>query len=130
MMRETLFPLTQVQRSRYRKPGQSSANDLTRLILRWARSRGYFASRINNVGIYDSKTGRYRKSHTKQGFPDIVIIGPFGRFYGIEVKVGRDVLSDAQIRCAKEIRAAGGEYVVARSVNDVNKAMTVDCKQQ
>lgn len=82
------------------------------------------------MGIYDVKTGRYRKSHTKQGFPDIVIIGPFGRFYGIEVKVGRDVLSDAQIRCAKEIRAAGGEYIIARSVEDVCRAITEDCKQQ
>lgn len=129
-MQTTLFPLKEVQRSRYKKPGQPSANDLTRLILRWARSRGYFASRINNVGIYDAKTGRYRKSHTKQGFPDIVIIGPFGRFFGVEVKVGRDILSAAQMQCEAEIRAAGGEYIIARSVEDVCRAITEDCKQQ
>jgi hypothetical protein len=93
MSEETLFPLKEVQRSRHKKPGQPSANDLTnltRLIFRWARSRGYFASRINNMGVYDQRTGRYRKSHTRPGFPDIVIIGPFGRFYGVEVKAGKE----------------------------------------
>ncbi|MBP6867848.1 MAG: VRR-NUC domain-containing protein [Bacteroidales bacterium] len=118
-MRETLFTQKEVLRSRYKKPGQPSANELTRLILRWARSRGFFASRINNMGIYDQRTGRYRKSHTRQGFPDIVLIGPFGRFYGVEVKVGRDTLSEAQIHCAEEIKAAGGEYILCRELADV-----------
>ena len=127
-MKTTLFPQKQVQKSGY-KSRASSANDLTRLILRWARSMGYFASRINNVRIYDAKIGRYRKSQTKQGFPDIVIIGPFGRFYGVEVKVGRDTLSEAQKRCAEEIKAAGGEYITARSVEDVYLAITSHCKQ-
>ena len=59
---------------------------------------------------------------TRPGFPDIVIIGPFGRFYGVEVKSGRDVQSDAQMQCEAEIRASGGVYIICRQLADVKEA--------
>lgn len=127
MRESTLFPLKTISRKPYH--AGPSANELTRQILLWARSAGYFASRVNNMGVYDQKTGRYRKSHTKPGFPDIVIIGPFGRFYGIEVKAGRDTQSEAQKQCEAEIRAAGGCYVLCRELADVVRAIN-HCKKQ
>ena len=56
-------------------------------------------------------------------FPNIVIIGPFGRFYGVEVKSGRDTQSDAQMQCEAEIRASGGVYVICRQLADVKDAI-------
>jgi len=57
-------------------------------------------------------------------FPNIVIIGPFGRFYGFEVKSGRDVQSDAQMQCEAEKRASGGVYIICRHLADVKEAFS------
>jgi len=76
------------------------------------------------MGVYDQKRGCYRKSHTRPGFPDIVIIGPFGRFYGVEVKSGRDTQSEAQMQCEAEIRASGGVYIICRQLADVKEAFS------
>jgi len=55
-------------------------------------------------------------------FPNIVIIGPFGRFYGFEVKSGRDTQSDAQMQCEAEKRASGGVYITCRQLAAVREA--------
>lgn len=46
------------------------------------------------------------------------ILAPGGKRLEIEVKTGSDKPSDQQLRFAAMIRAAGGIYVVARSVDD------------
>ena len=123
MREQTLFTIKSTHRKK-RQGSDLSANELTRQVLAWARFRGYFATRINNMGVYDQKRGCYRKSHTRPGFPDIVIIGPFGRFYGVEVKSGRDTQSDAQMQCEAEIRASGGVYIICRQLADVKEAFS------
>jgi len=84
-MIDILFAKKEAQRSQAKKLGISVANILTRLILCLARSRRNFEASINNVRIYDAKTGRYRKRDIKPSLPDIIIITK-GRFYGVEVK--------------------------------------------
>jgi len=50
----------------------NSANSLTRCIEAYIRVTGGYADRINNTGIYDSKTGKWRKSGTRKGIADIM----------------------------------------------------------
>jgi hypothetical protein len=73
--------------------------------------------RINNVGVYDSKRGVYRKGGTRKGIPDIVGVID-GRFFGIEIKFGRDRQSADQRIIELEITAAGGVYFIATSYSD------------
>lgn len=63
--------------------------------------------------------------HSKPGDPDIVAcVG--GRFVGIEAKTWRGVQSAVQRTRQHQIEAAGGIYVLARSVDDVRQALTCE----
>ncbi len=71
----------------------------------------------NNVGAARTAGGRVVRFGTP-GSPDIMaIVG--GRFVGIEVKSRRGKLSTRQRRWRAACEAAGGVYIVARCVDDV-----------
>lgn len=96
----------------------TTANDLTKTII-WDmyHVRGGVAYRINNGAVYDQKRKIYRKGVQRKGIPDIIgIIG--GRFYGIEVKIGKDRQSADQKEIQREILEAGGVYFIAKSYDD------------
>ena len=96
----------------------TTANELTKTII-WDmyHVREGVASRINNGAVYDRKKGVYRKGVQRKGVPDIIgIIN--GRFFGIEVKIGKDRQSADQKEVEKEIQAAGGVYFIAKSYDD------------
>lgn len=99
----------------------SDANGLTKAIVAFIRLTGDYADRINNTGIYDVKAGKFRKSNTRKGIADIMAskrITHEGRTFAvtvaIEVKVGKDRLSEHQERMRDEIQKKGGVYIVAR----------------
>lgn len=100
----------------------NSANSLTRCIEAYIRVTGGYADRINNTGIYDSKTGKWRKSGTRKGIADIMATKKvqyddriFAVPVAIEVKWGKDRLSEDQLKIKAEYEAAGGVYLVART---------------
>lgn len=70
-------------------------------------------------GAMKTDTGRYFKTG-KAGCPDI-IVGYAGKFYGLEVKNETGRQSEAQKRAEDEIRRAGCEYHVVRSISDVKR---------
>ncbi len=80
----------------------------------------YFYWRQNTAPTYDKAGGFYRAmpKHSKKGIPDIIVIVA-GRFIGIEVKTDKGKLSPDQVEFGRECVRNGGEYVVARSVEDV-----------
>ncbi len=84
---------------------------------------GCIAYRVNNVGIWDAAKGVYRAGNTAKGLPDIIAIIR-GRFVGIEVKAGKDKLSEHQQHRKFEIERAGGIYFEARSTDDFLKFLT------
>lgn len=96
----------------------TTANDLTKtIIFDMHHIREGVAYRINNGAIYDVKRQTYRKGVQRKGIPDIIgIIN--GRFYGIEVKIGRDRQSADQKEVEREITEAGGVYFIAKSYDD------------
>jgi hypothetical protein len=52
------------------------------------------------------------------GSPDIICVF-FGRFVGIEVKTESGKQSEHQKAFAEKLRKAGGEYILARKLEDV-----------
>lgn len=53
------------------------------------------------------------------GSPDIMGIGPQGKFLGVEVKTGSGVLRQEQIAFRDMVRRQGGIFIEARSIEDV-----------
>lgn len=111
---------------------EKGANELTRSIEAFIRYTGNYADRINNTGIYDPKTKKFRRSNTRRGIADVMAtkrIEHQGRYFAItvaiEIKYGNDKLSEYQLRIKDDIERAGGIYLVARTwdqfINDWNK---------
>ena len=96
-----------------KKKKQSPANELTDNVIKYIKLNGGIAYRINNMGVWDSKLGKFRTSGTKKGIPDIIGIYK-GCFISIEIKIGSDRQSDHQKEREEEINKAGGKYWIAK----------------
>lgn len=96
---------------------EETANQITRNVLRIVNLHpGCVAYRINNVGIYDEAKGVHRRANTEKGIPDVLGVIK-GRFLAVEVKAGRDKMSEDQLKRKFEIEKAGGIYIEARSTD-------------
>jgi hypothetical protein len=104
------------------------ANSLTRAICDFIRFKGGQAERINTTGIYrdNSKvvedvlgyrkkigSGYWTKGQSTPGSADIAAVIN-GKAIKIEVKHGKDRLSEVQKQYQKDIESAGGVYYVAK----------------
>lgn len=103
----------------------SQANNLTKQIISHFHQIGGFAWRNNTVGIFDRSKGIYRTS-AKKGVSDILALLR-GRFYAIEVKIGRDRLSPEQDGFLQTIQHHQGNAFVVHSfiefLEELNKRM-------
>lgn len=105
-----------------------TANGLTKCIVHWINLNGYQAERISTTGRYidNSKvvtdvlgnrkkigSGKYIKGSGTNGSADISATIK-GRSIKIEVKIGKDRQSEAQIEYQKMIENAGGVYFIAK----------------
>jgi hypothetical protein len=118
-------PTRYLARAKYR---DDTANGLTKCIIDYIRFNGGQAERVNTMGIakdtrrtvtdvlghtYTVGGIKWRPSGGTVGSADIsATIG--GRSVKIEVKIGRDRLSDEQKEYQKQVEQAGGIYYVAR----------------
>ena len=100
----------------------TTANELTRSITAYIRLTGNYAERINNTGIYDPSKGKWRKGGTRKGIADIMaskILEHNGRKFSImvaiEVKIGKDKMSEYQLKIKDEITKSGGVYIIAKT---------------
>lgn len=96
-----------------RKMRDDTSGGLTACIVAYAKLNGSFASRLNNTGIF--RNGRYTRSTARRGLPDVLITAPDGRSIFVEVKVGRDRMSEHQERVQQEQQQAGGIYLTIRT---------------
>jgi len=109
-----------------------TANGLTTAIIRWIILNGYQAERISTTGrwIDNSKivtdvlgnrkkigSGKYIKGTGTNGSADISATIK-GRSIKIEVKIGKDKQSEAQIKYQQMIEKAGGIYFIAKNFDD------------
>ena len=91
-------------------------SDIQALILIYVTSLpGSFGFRMNTGAVQDS--GRFIR-YGVPGQPDIFLILK-GRFIGIEVKTRTGRQSEAQKQWQRNCERAGGLYILARSVHDV-----------
>ena len=89
-------------------------------ILNWLLHQpGCFAFVCPTTGIWDAKRGFWRTS-SKRGVPDILACSN-GKFIGIEVKTATGRLRPDQIAFKEALELAGGFFILARSVEDVEK---------
>lgn len=100
------------------KKKAETANQITRNILKTINFQpGCVAYRVNNVGVWDAEKQIHRKGNTEKGLPDIWACIR-GKFVVVEVKAGKDKLSDDQKKRRFEIERAKGIYFEARSTDE------------
>jgi len=84
---------------------------------------------ITDAGVTHRYAARYwpgersRGSGMPAGWPDLVVLLPDGRFFGIEVKAEKGRQSKAQKLMQQQFEDLGHTYILARSVDDVIDAM-------
>jgi hypothetical protein len=106
-----------------KKISTTTANSLTKAIVDFLNMSGHFASRINNQGTFvrdkfKAGGGYYRPSTQVKGIADISAnINRNGTAYPvwIEVKVGKDKMSEAQKTFKERVEALGAAYLVVGS---------------
>jgi hypothetical protein len=101
-----------------KKKKQSPANSLTDAVISLIKLLGGTAYRISSQGTYMAKIDLMVASTQKKGLPDVVAILK-GQFIGIEVKIGKDRMSEHQLKRKEEIEKAGGRFIVARDIEQV-----------
>lgn len=94
-----------------------SANFLTACITTYLKLKGAFVSRLNNMGIYDKRLQRYRPGTSRKGLPDVVCTYQ-GKSIFIEVKYGRDKMSEHQEKIRQEQQASGGLWFTAHNFTE------------
>lgn len=115
-----------------KKYTDKTANGLTRCIIDYLNYKGHQAERINTTGrpidtrqtVVDTLGTRrvvgslsWAKSTSTKGSADISATID-GRSVKIEVKIGKDRLSDPQKAYKRTIEQAGGVYLIARCFDD------------
>lgn len=121
-----------------------NTNNITTGIINFLESEGHVAMRINTQGQFEQITpasynykqlistieiakmygyvvGKWRKSNSTEGVSDVLCCLKGGKFLAVEVKFGKDRLSPAQSELLNKIFVLGGEYCIAKSLEDFIK---------
>jgi hypothetical protein len=75
----------------------------------------------NNTGALRDVNGRVVKFGCPGSADIFAVVEPHGRFFGIETKSPSGVQSPIQRNWSKAIERRGGVYILARSIEDVQK---------
>lgn len=97
--------------------------DVQRACLNWLlKEARVFAFRCNTTGIFDRELGFFRGA-AKRGVPDIIVIAGVrgGQFIGIECKRPGAKQREDQINFQKSVTAAGGEYWLIHSLDELKR---------
>ena len=95
---------------------------LVRACLEFLELKGWYAFRVNNMGVYDPTRKVYRTFSGTPGVADIIAVR-FGRFLAVECKTKTGVQSAAQKTFQCNVEANGGVYVLARKVDDLDDGL-------
>ena len=94
----------------------SAASELTNQIIDYIYKAGGYAWRASSVGVFDTKR-QYFRTAAKKGVADILCCYR-GQMIAVEVKIGKDKLSDEQKGFLENISAVGGNTYVAGSFHE------------
>ncbi|HEV7348219.1 hypothetical protein [Telluribacter sp.] len=113
----TKYPNVAQTRGFYaKKYSDNSSNALTAAIVAYLNLTGGYATRQQSMGVKRKVKGReiWTPGTTRTGATDVQ--GMYqGRSLQIEVKYGRDRMSEAQKKTAAHVTRAGGVHIVART---------------
>jgi hypothetical protein len=105
----------------------ATANGLTQAILQWLKLNGCYATRVSSAGRYLEAEGKWIPGTVRKGTADIhAVIN--GKHASIEVKIGRDKMSEAQERTRREVEASGGLYFIAQDFDRFHAWWVRICK--
>lgn len=99
----------------------ATANGLTKCIIDFLNSQDHCSCfRISNEGVM--RTNQYgksfrAKSSMQNGISDLIGC-VWGRFVSLEIKVGRDIQSQAQKEYQRQIENAKGYYLIIRNLQE------------
>ncbi len=102
-----------------RRPRGKPERAVQRAILRYLRVTGCLVA-VTDAGAAH-RAGSFGGDTVPAGWPDITGLLLGGRFIGIECKAPNGRQSPVQKHMEQEIRRRNGIYVLARSVDDVEK---------
>ena len=95
---------------------KSPANALTSDIMQYMETIGGYAIRINSQGTYSEALGKYIYSGSTKGTSDLIIVYK-GLFIAAEIKIGKDKMSDKQMKFQSMVTQAGGHYFTCGSMD-------------
>ena len=90
-----------------------TANGLTKMIIDWINFNGGQAERISTTGRYLVAQRKWIKGTGTKGSADISATIQ-GKSVKIEVKIGKDKMSEDQHKYKQSIESAGGIYYIAK----------------
>ena len=98
-------------------------SEIQRAICDYLALRKVFFFRCNNQPIFDPKRKVFRAlpKYTMKGISDIIALKD-GRAIFIEVKAEKGRVSPEQHEFARKVTLAGGTYVIAKSIDDVQRS--------
>jgi hypothetical protein len=98
---------------------KSPSNELTSAVINYVKLKGGVARRVNTSGQFDESTGKWRPSGMRRGFEDVsCVLSPNGKYLAVEIKIGKDKLSEYQIERQQELERVGAVYYVAKNFDD------------
>jgi len=118
----------------------STANGLTQAVIAWIKAHGYQAERVSNTGRpvdnrkeFVDAVGFRRTIGSIEWVPGTGTTGTadihasiplkgsngFAVSVKIEIKVGKDRLSEAQKKYGEQMELAGGVYLVVKNIEDL-----------
>jgi hypothetical protein len=103
-------------------PKVETANGLTRFVIDMINWSGGYANRISSAGRVLG--GKYIPSSTKKGTADIHAIIK-GQHWSIEIKVGKDKMSEWQNEERERVQNAGGNYMIVRDADSFVTALEI-----
>jgi hypothetical protein len=109
------IPLKAIPRTKY---SDGSANDLTKCVIDFLRLKGFWASRIQSQGQVRGNIRTY--GTTQRGVSDVHSCVN-GIFLSIEIKYGKDKLSEAQNQVKMEVERSGGIFLEIKTFEQFYK---------
>lgn len=103
-------------------PKVETANGLTRFVIDMITWNGGYANRITSAGRVLG--GKYIPSTTRKGTADIhAIIN--GQHWSIEIKIGKDKMSEHQNDERNRVMKAGGNYMIVKDADSFCTALKI-----
>ena len=105
---------------------KTTANILTTQALRILDLKGWHVWRQNNGGVWDPTKKVFRRNSSTPGISDILgFHRQTGKIIAVEIKAGKDRLSEPQKAFLDEVEKSGGVALVIRTTDDIENLINL-----